>query len=65
MRTRIFLFVAMDFQMAAQVAFVVEQLVAFGTFRSKLLRALVHGHVIFVVSQLRETLSTLLAGVSR
>lgn len=55
-RTYIFLLVAVNLQMAAQVAFIVEQLITFWTFGRKLLCSFMHGNVVFIVSQLGKAL---------
>lgn len=57
----IFLLVAMDLQMTAKVAFVVEYLSALRAFGCKFLGPAMHGDVIFIVSQLGESFTTFFA----
>lgn len=64
-RTRVLLFIAMNFQMTAQVSFVIEQFITFWTFGRKFFGPLVHRHMIFEISQLRESFATLCALVFR
>lgn len=63
-RTDVLLSVAVDLQVAAQVALVVEDLSTLGTIGRELLGALVYGHVVLVVAQLRESFSAFLALVA-
>lgn len=57
--------IAMNLHVAAQIALVVECLAAFRALRGELLGAPMHRQVIFVVTQLRESLPTVGALVTR
>lgn len=63
--TFVFLAITMDLHVAAQVALVVERLAAFRALGGKLLGSPMHRQVIFVVSQLRESLAAVGALVTR
>lgn len=63
--TLVLLAIAMNLHVAAQIALVVERLAAFRALRGKLLGAPMHRQVILVVAQLRESLPTVGALVTR
>lgn len=63
--TLVLLAIAMNLHVAAQVTLVVERLAALRALRGKLLGAPMHRQVIFVVAQLRESLPTVGALVTR
>lgn len=64
-RTNVFLFVAMNLQMTAQITFVVEQFIAFRALGGKLFCTFMHWNVVFEISQLRKSFATFFALVFR
>lgn len=64
-RAFVFLFIAMDFHVTAQVTLVVECLATFRTFGRKFFGSPMHRQMVFVVAQLREALAAVGALVAR
>lgn len=50
MRARVFLFIAMNLQMTAQISFVIEQFITFRAFGGELLGPLMNRHMIFEIA---------------